>query len=164
MAHRLVGKAQWGIQPTLAVADQGVVQRAPLNQAGGPQLVHLILEPEGSGGGNLFNEALGGELKVEELPADGGVGKLDGCPQPQAVTGERRGKTLALLQGDRFAQGRCVLAGAQATQTGFRISLNSTHKLFFLMIKDCPCCHLICSKQTWKVMVSLLIEMATEYA
>lgn len=59
MAHRFVGVAQGWVEPAVPVADQRVVKGAAADQAGGPQLLHLVAEAEGAGRGDLLHKGLG---------------------------------------------------------------------------------------------------------
>ena len=70
MANWFVGKAQGWIQPVVSVANQGIVQGATLNQAGRPQLLHLLTKTKGAGRGYLLHEQLWTQLQRKQLPAD----------------------------------------------------------------------------------------------
>src|SRR5690242_17171778 len=71
VAHELVGVAQAAdVQDVLAADDHGVVERSAARQAGGPQPVELVKQPECARAAELRLERVRIEDQTNVLPAN----------------------------------------------------------------------------------------------
>ena len=124
MAHRFVVEAQRRVEPVVAIANQGVIEGTALDQAGSTKLLDLVAEAKGAGRRDLLDKGLGGELQAEDLLADRGLAEGNGGAQTGPITGQGRGETLALLQGDRPFQHLQGRPGSQVLEAGGSDRLN----------------------------------------
>ena len=85
MAHRLIGEPQRGVDPVIAITDQGVIQGPALNQASRPQLLNLLTESKGARRSDLLDEHLRGEIERQHLPTNGRLRKIDDAHHAEGI-------------------------------------------------------------------------------
>ena len=111
VADEFVGEAQGTVLDAGAGDDDGAVVGDAADEAHVAELLLVLLEAEGAGGGDLLGVGLGGEVADEGVGADG-LGKIDGVVDAVAVAGVDADELVAVVDLDGLEDAEVLAAAA----------------------------------------------------